>query len=89
MTIPYEQFTLSTHRTKLWVTWETVVTVEGTLRNNAIQVASIKMLTEIGLSIGQKAPAFSARDQFGHEQNLATLKGPKGTVLLFFRSADW
>jgi hypothetical protein len=66
-----------------------VVTVEGTLRNNAIQVASIKMLTAIGLAVGQKAPAFSARDQFGHEQNLATLKGPKGTVLLFVRSADW
>ena len=28
-------------------------------------------------------------DQFGHVQNLETLKGPKGTVLLFFRSADW
>jgi len=65
------------------------VTVEGTLRNNAIQVVSIKMLTAIGLGVGQKAPAFSARDQFGHEQELATLKGPKGTVLLFFRSADW
>ncbi len=65
------------------------VTVEGTLRNNAIQVSSLKMLTGIGLSVGQKAPAFSARDQFGHDQNLAMLKGPKGTVLLFFRSADW
>jgi hypothetical protein len=65
------------------------VTVEGTLRDNAIQVASLKMLTAIGLSVGQKAPAFSARDQFGHEQTLVTLKGPKGTVLLFFRSADW
>ncbi len=66
-----------------------VVTVEGTLQNHAIQVSSIKRMTEIGLGVGQKAPAFSARDQFGHEQNLATLKGPKGTVLLFFRSADW
>ncbi len=65
------------------------VTVEGTLRNNAIQVASIKMLTAIGLGVGQKAPAFSAHDQFGHEQDLVTLKGPKGTVLLFVRSADW
>ena len=65
------------------------VTVEGTLRNNTIQVTSIKMLTAIGLDVGEKAPAFSARDQFGREQNLTTLKGPKGTVLLFFRSADW
>jgi len=66
-----------------------VVTVRGTLQNNVIQVASIKVLTEIGLKTGLPAPAFSARDQFGHEQNLATLKGPKGTVLLFVRSADW
>ena len=65
------------------------VTVEGTLQNNIIQVTSFKMLTGIGLSVGAKAPAFSSRDQFGREQTLATLKGPKGTVLLFFRSADW
>jgi peroxiredoxin len=52
-------------------------------------VASLKMHTSIGLEVGQKAPAFSARDQFGEEQTLETLKGPKGTVLLFFRSADW
>ncbi len=43
----------------------------------------------IGLGVGQKAPAFSGVDQFGHEQSTETLKGPKGTVLLFFRSADW
>ena len=65
------------------------VTIEGTLRNNTIRVESFKMLTAIGLNVGQKAPAFTARDQFGREQNLATLKGSKGTVLLFFRSADW
>ena len=43
----------------------------------------------IGLDIGQHAPAFALMDQFGHEQSYKTLKGPKGTVLLFFRSADW
>jgi peroxiredoxin len=65
------------------------VTVNGTLEGNTIHVASIKMLTSFGLDVGQKAPAFSARDQFGREQTLATLKGSKGTVLLFYRSADW
>ena len=65
------------------------VTVEGTLQNNTLQVASLKMLTAFGLDVGQKAPAFSAHDQFGREENLGALKGPKGTVLLFFRSADW
>ena len=43
----------------------------------------------IGLEAGQKAPAFSSTDQFGHVQSNESLKGTSGTVLLFFRSADW
>jgi hypothetical protein len=65
------------------------VTVEGTLQGNAIQVSTIRKLTSIGLEPRQTAPAFSLRDQFGHVQDLNTLKASKGTVLLFFRSADW
>lgn len=65
------------------------VTVAGTLEGNAIHVSSLELLTAIGLPVGQKAPAFSLADQFGHEQTLESLKGPHGTVLLFFRSADW
>ena len=65
------------------------VIVEGALDGNTIHVSSLKPLTGIGLAVGQKAPAFSARDQFGAQLTLDTLRGPKGTVLLFFRSADW
>ena len=65
------------------------VTVSGTVQGTTLHVSSLKMLTAIGLHVGQKAPAFSGRDQFGQQQSLETLKGPKGTVLLFFRSADW
>ena len=43
----------------------------------------------IGLPVGQKMPTFAAHDQFGHEQSNETLRGSNGTVLLFFRSADW
>ena len=65
------------------------VTVHGTLDENAtIHVSSLELLS-IGLAIGQKAPAFSLRDQFGRTQTLDTLKGANGSVLLFFRSADW
>jgi len=45
--------------------------------------------TSIGLAVGQKAPDFEAIDQFGRTQTTETLKGPRGTMLLFFRSADW
>ena len=65
------------------------MTATGTLEGDTIRLSSLKIHTGIGLAVGQKAPAVSARDQFGREQTLATLQGPKGTVLLFFRSADW
>ena len=64
------------------------VTVRGTLDGGTIQMASIELMS-IGLAVGQKAPAFSVHDQFGRVQTLETLKGTNGTVLLFFRSADW
>lgn len=64
------------------------VTVRGTLNEDTIHASSIELMS-IGLAVDQKAPAFSARDQFGRSQSLDTLKGSKGTVLLFFRSADW
>ncbi len=64
------------------------ITVQGVLDEDRIQVTSVEMMS-IGLAVGQKAPAFSARDQFGHLQTLDTLKGANGTVILFFRSADW
>jgi hypothetical protein len=64
------------------------VTVRGTLGGDTIQLASIELMS-LGLAVGQKAPAFSIRDQFGRTQTLDTLKGANGTVLLFFRSADW
>jgi hypothetical protein len=64
------------------------VTVRGALDANTIQVSSIEPMS-IGLAVGQKAPAFSAHDQFGNPQTLDSLKGKNGTVLLFFRSADW
>jgi hypothetical protein len=65
------------------------VTVEGALNGDTIRVTALKLLAGIGLPVGEKAPAFSAPDQFGNQQTLDTLKGPNGTVLLFFRSADW
>ncbi len=64
------------------------VTVRGTLDDDTIRIASIELMS-IGLAVDQKAPAFSARDQFGRVQTLDSLKGTNGTVLLFFRSADW
>ena len=43
----------------------------------------------IGLDVGQRAPSFTSSDQFGRKQSIETLRGANGTILLFFRSADW
>jgi hypothetical protein len=42
-----------------------------------------------GPEVGQRIPPFEARDQNGKTQTLETLRGAKGLVLLFVRSADW
>ena len=65
-----------------------IVTVQGTLDEDTIRVSRLEPLS-VGLAVGQKAPAFSLPDQFGNIQTLDSLWGKNGTVLLFFRSADW
>ena len=42
-----------------------------------------------GPEIGSRIPAFAAADQNGKQQSFASLRGPKGLVLMFIRSADW
>ena len=64
------------------------VTVRGKLVGDVIRIATIEPMS-IGLAVGKKAPPFAVRDQFGRVETLETLKGRNGTVLLFFRSADW
>jgi hypothetical protein len=51
----------------------------------ALHCQSIKT----GPEVGQQIPAFSAPDQEGLNQTLKSIMGPKGAMLVFFRSADW
>ena len=43
----------------------------------------------IGPRVGDTVPEFSGTDQFGRPQTLQSSVGPKGAMLVFFRSADW
>jgi hypothetical protein len=45
--------------------------------------------SKIGPQVGAVVPAFSGTDQFGKPHSLASVMGPKGAMLVFFRSADW
>ena len=52
-------------------------------------LAALAPAIHTGPEVGQKIPAFEAADQNGKLQTLETLRGAKGLVLLFIRSADW
>ena len=43
----------------------------------------------IGPQVGSVVPPFEGVDQFGKPHTLASALGPKGAMLVFFRSADW
>ena len=43
----------------------------------------------IGPQVGAVVPPVAGVDQFGNQQTLASISGPKGAMLVFFRSADW
>jgi hypothetical protein len=42
-----------------------------------------------GPAVGVKVPGFQLSDQTGESRSLEGLMGPKGLMLVFFRSADW
>ena len=46
-------------------------------------------VSKLGPQVGTTVPAFEGVDQFGKPRTLASSAGPKGTMLVFFRSADW
>ena len=43
----------------------------------------------LGPQVGQRAPDFVLTDQHGATRTLKSVLGPKGAMLVFFRSADW
>jgi len=45
--------------------------------------------SKIGPQVGTAVPAFSGPDQNGVTRSLSAAAGPRGTMLVFFRSADW
>jgi hypothetical protein len=51
--------------------------------------AALTAQVRTGPAAGSAIPSFSAPDQNGREQSLATIYGPKGALIVFYRSADW
>ncbi len=46
-------------------------------------------LSKLGPQVGQRVPDFNLKDQNGKSWTRDTIMGPKGAMLVFYRSADW
>jgi hypothetical protein len=76
---------------KAFAIWSAVTFVAGVLvaapqsppARQRIDVA------KLGPQVGERVPAFNLKDQNGKSWNLRSIMGPKGAMLVFFRSADW
>ena len=46
-------------------------------------------VSKLGPQVGERVPDFSLKDQNGTVWTLQSIMGPKGAMLVFYRSADW
>ena len=44
---------------------------------------------KLGPQVGARVPDFNLGDQRGKVWTLQSVMGPKGSMIVFFRSADW
>ncbi len=62
--------------------------VQATAQQSAPQPV-LPDVQKLGPQVGSRVPDFTLLDQNGQSRTLASLMGPKGLMLVFFRSADW
>jgi hypothetical protein len=46
-------------------------------------------VSKLGPQVGERVPDFTLKDQTGRDHNLQSIMGPRGAMIVFFRSADW
>jgi len=46
-------------------------------------------VSKLGPQVRERVPDFALKDQSGKTWTLQSIMGPKGAMLVFFRSADW
>src|SRR5258705_5437493 len=70
------------------MTWAGVLLVATSMVLAAEDVRRIDV-SRLGPRVGAVVPAFSLPDQHGKTRTLQSLMGPKGAMIVFYRSADW
>ena len=55
----------------------------------AVRDPTLPDVQKLGPQVGDRVPEFTLTDQWGQRRSLASLMGPNGIMLVFYRSADW
>jgi hypothetical protein len=66
-----------------------VLVLVGSVAALTAQTPTLVDTARIGPQVGAAVPPVSGVDQFGRSHTLSSIAGPKGAMLVFFRSADW
>ena len=67
----------------------TVVMAAQTAKTPQTTARSKIDVSKLGPQVGERVPDFNLKDQNGKPQTLQSIMGPKGAMLVFYRSADW
>ncbi|HEY3162216.1 MAG TPA: hypothetical protein VGJ78_24815 [Vicinamibacterales bacterium] len=59
-----------------------------TVKTSAQEVRRIDV-SKLGPQVGEAVPDFNLPDQHGKSWTLKSVMGPKGAMIVFYRSADW
>ena len=69
--------------------WLVLAPVSGLTARQQSNAPLTVDLDHVGPKVGEALPEFSLHDQGGQVHSLKSLLGPRGAVIVFFRSADW
>lgn len=76
-------------RSQVWLSAAFAIALAQTHLGAQTAPASKIDVSKLGPQVGEQVPDFSLKDQYGATRNLTSIMGPKGTMLVFIRSADW
>jgi hypothetical protein len=71
------------------MTWRIAAAVVLSMSVLGAQTPPAVDTSKIGPQVGAVVPPLEGIDQFGTRRTLSSVYGPKGAMLVFFRSADW
>jgi len=61
----------------------------GRVRTLMLLTACSLLARDYGPAVGSSMPPFELPDQNDTKRNLGNVMGPKGALIVFYRSADW